>query len=188
MRTSINLATAPFIPARRFLLTVGGLAVVALAATVFVGVEAARTWQERTATAARVRELAAERTRALDEQRRLQDELQAPAIRQVLERTQFFNGLVRRKNLSWTNLILDLQERLPARVRILALSPSLRDDGRLQVEMQVGGDSAQEIIEFLQALEKSDRFEEIALHSQSRSSSARTDPLTAQLSVVYVEE
>lgn len=188
MRTSINLATAPFIPARRFLLTVGSLAVVALAATVFVGIEAARTWQERTATEARARELVAERGRLLDEQRRLQEELQAPAIRQVLERTQFFNGLVRRKNLSWTNLVLDLQERLPARVRILALSPSLRDDGRLQVEMQVGGDSAQAVIEFLQALEKNAKFQEIALHSQARSTSARADALTAQLSVVYVEE
>jgi len=188
MRTSINLATAPFIPARRFLLTVGSLAVVALAATLFAGVEAVRTWQERTATAARVRELTAERGRLFAEQRRLQEELQAPALRQVLDRTQFFNGLVRRKNLSWTNLVLDLQERLPARVRILALSPSLRDDGRLQVEMQVGGESAQALIGFVQALEKSANFQEIALHSQDPTTRARADAVTAQLSVVYVEE
>ena len=61
MRVPLNLATSPFIPVRRFLLTVGVLGAVALAATLLVGVEAVQLWRGRTATQARMRELEAER-------------------------------------------------------------------------------------------------------------------------------
>jgi len=114
--------------------------------------------------------------------------LQDPATQEILARTRFLNDLVRRKNLSWTELFFDLQERLPARVRILAVAPSLREDGDLQVELHVGSESAQALIEFLQALEEGEKFREIALRSQSRASGAQADAVTAQVSAVYVQE
>lgn len=188
MRVPLNLATAPFVPVRRFLLTVGLLAVVALAATLAVGVEAVRVWRGRTATQTRTRELQTERARLLIEQQRLERELEDPATQEVLARTRFLNDLVRRKNLSWTELFFDLQERLPARVRILALAPSLRDDGALQVELQVGSESAAALIEFLQALEKGEKFREIMLRSQNRATGTQADAVVAQVSAVYVQE
>jgi len=188
MRVPLNLATSPFVPVRRFLLTVGLLGVVALAATLTVGVEAVRVWRGRTATQTRMRELQAERSRLAQEQQRLESELQDPATQEILARTRFLNDLVRRKNLSWTELFFDLQERLPARVRILAVAPSLREDGDLQVELHVGSESAQALIEFLQALEEGEKFREIALRSQSRASGAQADAVTAQVSAVYVQE
>lgn len=186
MRSAINLATSPFVPYRRFAVTVGLLAVVTLGATALVGIEAARGWNERRTTQARLRELKAEQARLAAEQQRLESQLQDPATQEMLERLRFLNRLIRQKNLSWTQLFFDLQQRLPPRVRILSLSPSLRDDGPLQVELQVGGESAQAVIGFLRALEASDKFREIALHSQSRSSGS--DTVTAQVSVVYGQE
>lgn len=188
MRASINLATAPFIPTRRFLLTVGLLVGVTLVATLAVLVTAGGAWRERTATRARLRELTSERAELARTQQQIEGELQDPATRAVLERVRFLNGLVRQKNLSWTELVVDLQERLPPRVRILAVSPSLRDDGRLQVEMQVGGESPAAVIQFLRALEEGKKFQEIALHSQSRGTGAQADPVTAQVSVLYAQE
>ena len=188
MRVPLNLATAPFVPVRRFLLTVGVLGVVALAATLLVSVEAVQLWRGRTATQARMRELQADRARLLQAQQRLQSELEDPATQEILARTRFMNDLVRRKNLSWAELFFDLEERLPPRVRILAVAPSLRDDGDLQVELQVGSESAPALIEFLQALEEGKKFREIALRSQNRSTGNQPDAVTAQVSVVYVQE
>lgn len=188
MRNSINLATSPFLPYRRFALTVGLLGALALVLTLVVAVEGVRTWRERTTTQARVRELRAERTRLATAEQRLEAELQDPATQAVLEHTRFLNGLVRQKNLSWTELFFDLQERLPARVRILALSPSLREDGRMQVDLQVGGESGPAVIGFLQALEEGQKFTEVELHSQSHDAGRGADRMVAQVSVVYVQE
>lgn len=188
MRTAINLATRPFVPLRQFVLTAGLLAVLALGSTAVVGVEAVRTWRERTATQARVRELTAERARLAAEQQRLESELQDPATQVLLGRTRFLNQLIRQNNLSWTQLFFDLQERLPPRVRILSLAPKLREDGSLLVELEVGGESAPAVIAFLRALEEGEKFHEVALHSQDRSTGTDSEAVTARVSVIYVQE
>ncbi|MBI4467308.1 MAG: hypothetical protein HY656_07775 [Acidobacteria bacterium] len=187
MRSAINLASAPFVPYRRFLLTVGLLAVVTLGATVWVGVNAGSLWQERRTAQSRMRELKAEQARLIKEQERLESELQHPALQALLERVRFMNGLIRQKNLSWAQLFSDLEERLPPRVRILTLSPSLREDGPLQVELQVGGESPQAVIRFLRALEEGQKFREIELHSQTRAENPESDPVVARVSAVYMQ-
>ncbi len=188
MRNRINLATSPFVNYRPFALGAGLLALVTVAVTVFVGVESVRAWQERRATQARVRELQSERARLLAEQQRLEAELQDPATQKVLRRTRFFNDLIRQKNLSWTQLFFDLAEGLPRQVRILSLSPSLREDGRLQVELRVGGASPPAVIEFLRALEEGEKFAQVELHSQNYRGGRGRDAMTAQVSVVYLQE
>lgn len=188
MRSSINLATHPFVNYRRFMLTTGVLAVVVLGLTVGLAFEGVRVWQERTLAQARMRELGRQRAELAAEQLRLEKELQDPAMQEQLERVRFLNQLIQQKSLSWTELFFDLQQRLPARVRVLSLSPSLREDGRLQVEMRVGGQSAAAVIDFLRALEKGEEFHDIRLHSQSRDVGSATDSLIAEISATYVQK
>lgn len=188
MRSSINLASSPFVNYRGFVLTAGLLAVAALSLTVWVGAEGIRAWREGTANRARVRELEDRRAQLAAEQKQLELELQAPGTREVLDRARFFNQLIEQKRLSWTQLFFDLQERLPTRARILSLSPRLRADGLLQVELRVGSESPEVLIEFLHALEEGDKFREITLDSQSTEAVSRGDALVAEVRAVYVQE
>ena len=188
MRSRINLATNPFINYRRFALMAGMLAVVAVGLTVLLGLEGVRSWQDRTGRQAHRRELQGQRARLAAEQQRLESELRAAATQELLERTRFLNQLIQQKRFSWSALFFDLQEQLPPRMRILALSPSLRPDGHLQVELHVGGQSALAVIEFLRALEQAEKFRSLALHSQRRAAGSEPDAVTARVSAIYVQE
>lgn len=188
MRSAINLASTPFVNYRSFLLTVGLLALLAVGLTGWLTVEGVQAWRERSAAHERLRELEARQAELTAEQQRLEAELRSPGTYDQLERAHFLNEMIQRKSLSWTKLFFDLQERLPARVRIRSLAPSLRDDGRLQVELRVGGQSAADVIEFLQALDEGGKFQDIVLRSQNRAAGAADDPVTAELSAVYVEQ
>jgi len=76
---------------------------------------------------------------------------------------------------------------LPARTRVVSLSPRLRDDGRLEVRMRVGADSEGAIVELLEALGQSGKFPEVRLDSQSAEGS-RGDAVVAQVVAIYVQE
>lgn len=188
MKSSINLATEPFVNYRGWLLTTSILVVAAVGLTVWLGIAGVQVWQERSLARERLRQLETRRAELAATQQRLEAELRTPATYEQLERARFLNQLIQRKSLSWTRLFFDLQERLPARVRILSLAPSVREDGRLQVELRVGGQAASDIIEFLQGLESGQKFQEIVLRSQNRAGGDSPDPITAELSAVYVEE
>lgn len=188
MRSSINLASRPFINYRPFVFTTALLALLALGLTALVVVKAVTTWQEQSRAQARLHELSAQQARLVAEQAQLESELQASTTRELLERTRFLNGLIERKSLSWTELFFDLQDRLPPGVRILTLSRSLRDDGRVEVDLRLGGQSAPAVIEFLRALEEGEKFREVTLHSQSREAGNGPDVIQAQVSAVYAPE
>ncbi|MFQ5662559.1 MAG: hypothetical protein ACE5HL_01850 [Terriglobia bacterium] len=186
MRARVNLATNPFVNYRRFALTAGILAAVALGLTVLLISEGVSVWRERSATRARLGELEAQQAQLAAEQGRLEEALRAPATQALLERTRFLNQLIEHKSLSWTELFFDLQQRLPRRVRILSLAPKLGEDDRLQVELEVGGESARAVIRFVRALEEGEKFRDVALRSQSHEPVTNADAVVARVSAIYV--
>ncbi|MFQ5776620.1 MAG: hypothetical protein ACE5IP_01285 [Terriglobia bacterium] len=189
MRIPINLASRPFVNYRPFVVTAGLLALVAAGFTLFVGVEGVRTWQKRTTTQARVRELETQHQELVSQQGQLEAELQDPATVELLEHVRFLNRVIRQKGFSWTALFFDLQQRLPRQVRVLSLSPSLRDDGLVEVDIRLGSQSPQAVVRFLRSLEESDEFRQTVLHSQSRPTrAAGGDRLNADVSALYARE
>lgn len=188
MKIPINLATNPFINYRRFVLTASVLAVTAVALTTVVWMESVNTWRDRTTARTRLRELSARHAELVREQLGLERELETPATQALLARTQFLNQLIQQKGLSWLGLFFDLQEQLPNRVRVISLSPSLRDDGSLQIDFRVAGESAPAIISFLQALERDPSFREVVPVSQRREPGSSDAVMSAQVSAVYVQE
>jgi len=187
MRSSINLATEPFVDYRGFLLTAGILAGIALGGTLFLFIHGFTTWRETTTTQGKLRALESRRAALLSEQRKLENELRAPGTIEQLERVHFINQLIQRKSLSWTQLFFDLQERLPAQVRVLSLSPSVREDGRVQVELRVGARSAGAVIELLRALEQGRKFRDVVLHSQAEGRVGR-HAVEARVTALYGQE
>ena len=185
MRTSINLASHPFVDYRSFLLTTGILGLVAVAFTAVLLITAVSAWRETTTTQGKLRALENQNAQLSAEQRELETELRAPGNSEQLEQVYFVNQLIQRKTFSWTQLFFDVQERLPAQVRVLSITPSQRDDGTVLVEMRLGAGSQGALIEFLQALEQGQKFREVVLHSQGENRGSR-DALDARVTTVYV--
>lgn len=188
MRSSINLATEPFVDYRGFALTAGILAVAGLGLSLFLAIQGISTWRETSTTQGKLRQLEGRRGQLLDEQRELEKELRTPANLEQLERVRFLNLLIRQKSLSWTQLFFDLQERLPLPVRILSLSPTLQEDGSVLVELRLGAASSADVIEFLQALEQGKKFRDVVLHTQAQGRGASRDGVEARVSALYVQE
>lgn len=187
MRIPLNLATRPFINTRRFVLTVVVLAAVTLLVTLAAAASAFTAWRDRTTTQALISSLNSRRSELLSEQQQLEAELRKPGTQELLGRAQFLNQLIRQKSLAWTELFFDLQEALPEGVRVLSVSPALRDDGDLQLTLRVGVQSADQLVKFLQNLESGAKFRDVVLHTQSRSQTSAVDAMVADLSAVYVQ-
>lgn len=185
MRTSINLATRPFVDYRGFLLTSGVLGLVALVFTVILLITGFSTWRETTSTQGKLRALESRSAQLAAEQVELENDLRGPGKFEQLEQVQLVNQLIQRKSFSWTQLFFDLQERLPDQVRVLSLTPSQSDDGSVLVEMRLGAASQAALIDFLQALEKGEKFRDVKLHTQGENRSGR-DAVDARVTTVYV--
>jgi Tfp pilus assembly protein PilN len=184
MRRVLNLATHPFINYRPFAVTTAALGLVALVLTVAVAVQAFTVWRRGTEAQERLFELQQRREQFAAEQTRLETELREPATMAVLERAGFFNRLISQKRLSWARLFVDLEKALPARTRVVSLTPRLRDDNRVEVRMRVGADSEGALIELLEALGQSGTFPEYRVESVSNEG-ARGDAVVAQLIAIY---
>ena len=187
MRRALNLATDPYINQRPFWVKLTALAVLAVVLTGASIYQGFTIWRRGTAAQERLHDLQKRRTDLVAEQKTLEEELRAPVTWAVLERAQFFNLLIGQKRLSWTQLFVDLQQALPVEARVLSLSPRMRDDGRLQVDIRMGAANNGAVVEFLEALGQSTKFTEVKLVSQS-SEGAREDAVTAQVTAVYMQE
>jgi type IV pilus assembly protein PilN len=188
MRVPINIATRPFVNLRPFLLTAGLLGMVTVVLTVLVLVVGVNKWQEHASTRAKLTQLDRERSRLLVEREDLVRELSQPNADALLQRKLFLDELVERRRLSWIELFFDLQEDLPPQVRIVSLSPTLQEGGRLALDLRVAGRSASDVISFVQALEADKKFQNVVLRSQQEGTGGGSDRLLAQLSAVYAQD
>ena len=188
MRLPLNLATRPFINYRAFLLAGSTLLLLSVGLTTALAVHGSRLWKESTTMQARLADLQKERQAFIAEQNRLEESLQGAATRQLLERARFLNQLILEKHFSWTQLFLDLQQNLPDDVRVLQVSPQMKDDGTVVVDLRLGSESTAALIQYLRALEAGDRFHDVQLHSQTHSSGENRDALEAEVSLGYSGE
>ena len=158
MKAELNLASRPFGRSRLFwtasaaaglILTItAGLLLVRFASA--AGPEPVEI-QAETQLSTRLAELNAEETR-------LRTELGEASTLVVYDRSDFLNQLLRRKGVSWTKIFADLEQVLPARVRMMQIRPEVSLDNLVELEMRVGAESWADFIDFTQALERSDRF------------------------------
>ena len=165
MRYDINLATRPYVDARRFytnwLMVLVPLFVVA---AVLVGY-AVRGMTESRDVAAKVRDMET-RIAALDRDRaRAQEVMDRPANRDTREKSQFLNATIERKAFSWTQVFMELERIVPARVHVLAIHPEIKDE-RVEIVMTVAGASREDAVELLRHMEASESFRQPQLRSE----------------------
>jgi type IV pilus assembly protein PilN len=105
----------------------------------------------------------------------------------VLDRGAFLNSLLLRKGISWTRMFEDLEKVFPGNVRLVAVRPYIADTGLIQLDMVVGAQTPEPVIDLLRRLESSTMFGATALLSSQPPS--QNEPLYRyRVSVAYAQK
>ncbi|MBI2688854.1 MAG: hypothetical protein HYX27_21330 [Acidobacteria bacterium] len=158
MRYHINLASEPFRRDRAMIVAssvLAGLLVVTLGLLIALIVN--ERHQKRDvleATAQAEDQLAKIGT----EQSSIEAAMRKPENADVLERSVFLNTLIARKGVSWTRLFGDLESVMPHNVRLVAIRPQADQKNNIQLEMTVGAQSVEPVVDLLKKMEGSGIF------------------------------
>lgn len=174
-RFDLNLSTRPF-PAYR-------LVNVALF-LVFVALLVLSVWQaygfvEYSAMAREIRDTE-RNTRAEAESlgshvAALKSRLDRPEAAAKLSEIEFLNGLIARKDLSWTRLFANLEEMMPDAVHLVSLRPDVAQNGSITLHLDLVGRSIADVSKFIEALERSPEFENVVVSVEQKEASTATD-------------
>ncbi len=187
MRFKINLASQPYENARRFFLQWGVALAALFIVTGLVVFAAARSWR-----------ISHGLNRSISEERARLDKLNAQEKtdleilnkeqnRDVRERSQAINTIILRKEVSWTRIFSDLEKILPSRLHVTSITPVLTQSDQIEIRMQVGGESRDKAIEFLQNMEKAPDFRDTRLTSETAAQKGTTgDPYSFEFVSRYV--
>lgn len=95
--------------------------------------------------------------------------LNKPENRQVRDKAQLLNALIRQKEFSWTLIFADLEHLMPARLHVISITPRLNKDNEIEVRMQVAGASRDKAIELVQRMEDSKVFRHAQVLAENNS-------------------
>jgi type IV pilus assembly protein PilN len=187
MRFPINLASEPFRRDRAMIVAssvLAGVLVLTLGLLALLIVNERHQKRDvREATAQAEAQLA----RLTSEQSALEATMRKTENADVLERSVFLNNLIARKGVSWTRLFGDLEGVMPHNVRLVAIRPQTDPKNNIQLEMTVGAQSLEPVIDLLKRMEGSGIF---SVPSVSNClPPAQSEPLyRCRVSVNYVQK
>jgi Tfp pilus assembly protein PilN len=158
MRYPINLASEPFRRDRAMIVASSVLAgLLVLAFGLLVALIVNERHQKRDvleATAQAEDQLA----KLATEQAGVEAAMRKSENADVLERSVFLNTLIARKGVSWTKLFGDLESVMPHNVRLVAVRPQTDQKNSIQLEMTVGAQSVEPVVDMLKKMEGSGIF------------------------------
>ena len=176
MKLQLNLATAPQENHRPFLV---GAVVTGTVGVLVFGVLAHATYKSWRASRVLRTDIARLENQIQTDRQNRQDLLtyfRGAAAQSVLDRSAFLNSLIEERSFPWTKIFTDLEETLPPGVRVVSISPRLVN-GRAEVTLEVGADSDESKIKFLETIEKSSVFSGMVVKDEKRAEpGAETDP------------
>jgi type IV pilus assembly protein PilN len=159
VRLPINLSSEPF-RRDRPMLVASGVCTVLLAAllgvqTFVIVSERAQVKDSRVA----VDQMNAQLRAINAEQSQLDQTLRQPANAEVLQRSLLLNTLVERKSVSWTRIFADLESVMPHNVRLIQVRlPQINSRNAVLLDMVVGAQAPEPVIDFLKKLQGSPLF------------------------------
>jgi type IV pilus assembly protein PilN len=157
MRVSLNLASHPYVELGPVYARLRGLilllALLALPLWLMLREEAAKAARAHARLAA-----VADRTQALESRRlSFESSMRLPANAAVLTQSQYLNQVFALKAFSWTAVMMDLEQVLPAGVQVLNIDPVISRSGQVTIRLRVSGQHDR-AVELLRNLEHSRRF------------------------------
>lgn len=180
MRVSVNLATRPFVELRPLLarLRLAMIALALLAIGLIVGLRVLK--QKADAATAQMDSL---KSQTAEYQNRMQvneARMRQPRNRAVLERAQFLNELFAKKSFSWTAVMMDLEDVLPAGLQVTSIDPAISKEGDVTIRLRVSG-QREKAVDLVRNLEKSKRFLLPRLSNESLQADKTGSAASAQL-------
>ncbi len=156
-----NLSTRPFYNDRAVRTVLAALALIAIGLTVFNAIEILRL--ERAGREARqtVAQNAQQAREMRDKATAIRQAINQAALQAVQVSARDANSLIDRRAFSWTALLNYFQATLPPDVRIASVTPQVDDEGRMLVAIQTLSRRAEDLNEFIDALETTGAFSEV---------------------------
>jgi Tfp pilus assembly protein PilN len=168
MRLNINLASQKYEDVRQFYLR-WSLAI-GLAALLMVGLIGLAwiNFAGSSKSSERSRELQRE-IADLQKQRAAAEAVSnLPENHDVTAQKNYWNKQINRRQLSWTQLFNDLQRIMPARAFLSSVHPEITPDNRLKLTLVVMGDTHDNGLELQKKMEKSERFRNPQIITETR--------------------
>ncbi|HVP63589.1 MAG TPA: hypothetical protein VMT82_01765 [candidate division Zixibacteria bacterium] len=190
MRLNINLASQPYQDVRRFLIRWGVPTLVVAICTVGLVWYTVHSWRRASDINQQIGKLQQE----IQQLQKQHDDavalLNRPENRSTVETSQFLNAVIAHKAFSWTQVFMQLEQIMPARIHVVSIKPVLGKDGRLQLDMMVAGDSRDKAVELVKRLEGSQSFRAPVLRSEGilDPSQAGGDTVQFEITADYVPQ
>lgn len=163
----LNLASEPFRRDRPILAASAATAVLMLGVLVVLVMLIVEQRELAADSRAQAAAVEGQLRAASAEQAQLEALLRQPGNAEVLDRSALFNALIFRKSISWTLLFSDLEKVMPGNVRLITVRPYLTAGNDVQLDMVVGAQSPDPVIDLLKRLERSPTFGATSLLSSS---------------------
>lgn len=187
MRLDLNLATQPYEDAREFWLRWGiGVGLLGLLTLILLGLSI-RGWVNAGRDRYTIAQLQAQIAQKDSERSKAQAFLEMAANRSTRDQSQFLNGLIQRKEFSWTRVFEDLERVMPNNLHAVSLKPELNEQNQLELEMKVVADTRTAAVDLVHRMENSKHFQGSQLVSEIQAGNNAT-AVIATVSVVYVPD
>jgi Tfp pilus assembly protein PilN len=162
MKIPINLASEPFRRDRGMLAASVAVGIL-LAASLALLITLANADNAQLADVRKdVTQLRAQIAAATKQQTEFEAIIRKPDNASVLETSVFLNTLLSRKGISWTRILADLEKTMPPTVKVTNIQPYVTGRNQVVLSLQVGAEGEGPVLDFYQALEKSDLFGSIS--------------------------
>ncbi|MCC6363875.1 MAG: hypothetical protein IT165_10145 [Bryobacterales bacterium] len=175
MNIRINLSSEPFRRDRPWVVATTLLGIILMVSLVALSYLAIMHRDEDKEARAEVEKAQRQLNLLIQEQNRLESTLRRPENGEVIERSVFLNQLLRRKGISWTRIFSDLEKVTPYNVRLIQVRPQVNQHNEVYLEMVVGAQSSEPVIEMLMRLETSTEFG--AVHLANSLPPSQSEPL-----------
>src|SRR6185503_19223844 len=186
MRIDINLATRPYEDTRQFWTYWGtGLALLAVATALLLFMTVTgfmRARGDRTQISKLEEQIA-----AYDhEKAQAEALLNQPQNRELRDQSRFLNELFERKAFSWTRVFEDLEQVMPAHLRVISIHPNVSGDNNVTIKLVVGGESQMQALDLVRKMENSQHFKQTRIDaSQSTDNPGTEDRVRVEIETAY---
>jgi type IV pilus assembly protein PilN len=113
--------------------------------------------------------------------------LEMAVNRSTRDQSQFLNGLIQRKAFSWTRVFEDLERVMPNSAHVVSLRPEINEQGQLQLDLKVVGDTRTPAVELLHRMESSKHFQNPQL-VQEQQAGENGSAVAATVAAIYVPD
>jgi type IV pilus assembly protein PilN len=188
MRLDINLASQPYEDARKFWMRWGTALALAAIVTLALIVIDISGWFAARRDHAMIAHYRAEIAQRDHTRQMAEAYLNKPENRATRDESQFLNGLIERKTLSWTRVLEDLEQVMPARVHLISIHPELGEENQLMLKLVVAGDSREKAIELAHRMEESKHFTQTYIQSEHFTPAGSGDSVEFDINGVYTPQ